>query len=75
MPNISQELQDILGCFIICEYQLRIGFSGAYALDYSTVIKVANDMGLKTDKLFYRLLRIFEGILIKELNRDNNGKK
>lgn len=74
MPDVSYELQALLHCFTLCEYQLKMGFSGAYALDYATIIRVADDLGIQTNNTFYQLLKAFESVLIKELNKDNKSK-
>lgn len=75
MPEVSYELQALLNCFTLCEYQLKVGFGGPYALDYATIIRVADDIGLQTNSTFYRLLKVFEEVLIKELNKKNNKKE
>jgi hypothetical protein len=75
MPEVPYELQALLNCFIICEYQLKMGYGGPYALDYSSVLRVADDLGVKTNATFYRLLKAFENVLIKELNKKSSKEE
>ena len=71
MPEVPFKLQALLDCLVICEYQLRTSFNGAYALDYNTIIRVADDFGIKTNSTFYRFLKCFEDILIKNIIKGN----
>ena len=68
-PEISYELNILLDCFIICDTQLKAGMGGAYALDFSIITKVAETFGIETDKTFYKLLKAFEGTLLKNVNK------
>ena len=68
-PDLLPENQTIFECFRLCESQLRVGFGGAFALDWSVIIRIANDMDIETGRLFYILLRAFESVLIGNLNR------
>jgi hypothetical protein len=43
--------------------------SGAYALDWTTIIRVADDLGIRTDIDFYSLLHAYEGTLMREARK------
>lgn len=72
MPETDAETAQVLECFCLCDSQLRAVMGGAYAMDWQTVIMAANSFGLRTDALFFKMLRAFEDILIRETM--NNGK-
>ena len=55
---------------MLCESQLRVGMGGAFALDWSVVIRVAEDMGIETGRIFYILLQGFQDILIGSLKKE-----
>ncbi len=38
-------------------------------MDWNVLIRVADDMGIETGRIFYLLLREFEGVLIGSMNR------
>ena len=70
LPPISVELNKVITCFTLCESQLRfVGDSGyCNGLDYSPIIQVARDLGIKTNETFYKLLKVFENVLVNERN-------
>lgn len=70
-PELPIELMDIFNCLSVCSSQLRVGFGGAYALDYVVVIRAASDFGIKTNRAFYRILQGYESVLIKELSKQS----
>jgi hypothetical protein len=67
MPDLMLENECLFALFSLCDTQLRVGFGGAYALDWSVVIRVADDMGIEMDETFYGLLKIFEITMLAEL--------
>lgn len=69
MPEVPFKLQALLDCLVVCEYQLRVTSGGAFALDYASVARVADDFGIKTNTTFYRIIKSFESVLIKEFNK------
>lgn len=70
-PELPIELMGIFNCLSVCSSQLRVGFGGAYALDYGVIIQAASDFGIKTDRLFYRIMQGYESVLIKELSNQS----
>lgn len=56
-------------CILLCSNQLRVGFGGAYALDWNVVARVADDLEITTDELFWGTLRICEDIIIGSLRK------
>jgi|GEM_PF-6582455 hypothetical protein len=67
MPELHPDNERLFDCFTLCDMQLRVGFTGAYALDWGIVRDVAVAMGIETDAAFYTLLRVFDGTLVAEL--------
>lgn len=67
MPELSPDNERLFNCFLLCESQVRAGFGGAYALDWSVVVRVADDMGITTNSTFYVLLRAFQGAMLAEI--------
>ena len=49
---------------MLCTGQMRVGFSGPYALDWNVVRSVANDMGVTTDERFWVVIKSCEDIII-----------
>jgi hypothetical protein len=70
MPELNQEMEQIMACFRMCDTQLRASMGGAFAMDWVSVRGVAEALGIKTDELFYTALREYEAILIAEMNRE-----
>lgn len=70
MPQLEQALYKLVECFLLCESQLIVGYSTIYGLDYNVVIKVAKDLNIETNETFYKLLRSYENVLIRERNED-----
>ena len=66
MPKLPNDLSKLLSCFVMCESQLRATYGSYYALDYSTVIRVADSMGIVTNETFFNLLKSYERVLIME---------
>jgi len=69
MPALSEETEEILDCFLLCQKQLRAGYGGAYALDWGVIKGVAESLGIPTSGQFYRLLAAYEKVLIAEMNK------
>jgi len=65
MPDLLPENEPLFDCFILCETQLRTSAVGAFALDWGVIVRVAEDLGIKTDLHFYTLLGTFERALLQ----------
>jgi hypothetical protein len=52
----------------IARRQLRVGFGGPYALDWTVLARLADDAGIETDGEWWMLVSIVEGELIAALN-------
>jgi hypothetical protein len=52
---------------------LRVGFGGAYALDWNVVFAIARNYGIDVDDEFIRYLQIYECAYINRIN-DAKGK-
>ena len=75
MPELFDENQDLFRCFTLCASQLRAGFSGAYALDWNVVMRVADDLGIVTDETFYGMLQHFEHAMLNTMNKASSKKQ
>jgi hypothetical protein len=60
MPELLPENELLFECFTLCETQLRVSAAGPFALDWGVIVRVAEDLGIKTDLQFYSLLGVFE---------------
>jgi len=75
-PQLLPENDPVYSCLRLCSTQLRVAFAGAYGLDWNTVARVADDMGIPTDELFWNQVRICEGIIIDSLPKGKgNGRQ
>lgn len=74
MPKILPEVNDYIDCFMLCDSQLRISSGGdyvrAYALDWNVIIRAAEAKGINIDDKFFTMLKIFEGEMLREVNKD-----
>lgn len=68
-PEINGGLAPYWACFLFCETQLRVGMSGVYALDWPAIFCVAESLALPVDTVFTRLLKVFEGAMMKEITK------
>jgi hypothetical protein len=68
-----EENEAIFEIFCLCESQLRVGFGGAYALDWSVVMKAAEVRGVDIGPLFFILLKHFEQALIERLSEPSKN--
>lgn len=47
---------------------------GIIGLDWSVLIRMADDRLIETDEFFYKALRAYESVMAEEINRDmQNG--
>lgn len=74
-PQLYPENGPVYTCLGLCSGQFRVGFGGAYAIDWNVVSRVADDLGIKTDELFWSSIQICEDIIIKNLKKgEKNGR-
>jgi hypothetical protein len=62
-PVLWPQNVDIYDCLMFCERQLRAGFGGPYALDFIALARVADDMGITTDREFWSMIWACEKII------------
>ena len=74
MPRLMPDVEPIFKAITICDSQVRAGFGGIYGLDWSIIIRVADDMGIVTDELFYRCLKQAEAIIVTEAAKNRPGR-
>jgi hypothetical protein len=72
-PKTSRRAAEILDLVRIAHRQLRIGFGGAYGLDWPVIVRMADDAGITTDAEWYELLETVEGELIGALAPKDTG--
>jgi len=78
MPDLLPENEPLFECFTLCETQLRVSPVGPFALDWGVIVRVAEDLGIKTDLQFYTLLGVFERSVIhgtKDIEKQDRQKK
>lgn len=69
-PVLDEDSKALLECFIGCDSQVRaasMGNSFLASLDWGVIIIAAQARSLQIDEFFFRALRRFETVFIKEL--------
>jgi hypothetical protein len=69
MPEMDEETAAALGCFLLCQSQLRRTSEGVHALDWRVVKDVAESDGILITGHFYRLLAAYENVFLEEINK------
>ena len=59
---------DVWECLTLCDSQVRVSMSGAYALDWSVIIECARATGLPVNQRFFRLTRVYESTMVNSIN-------
>lgn len=72
-PGTTPRGEEIMGIVAIAGRQFRVSFSGAYALDWNVIARLADDSGVETDGDWWRLLSVVEGELITAMNPPKPG--
>jgi hypothetical protein len=63
-PPVSDRGEEILDLVRMAHRQLRVGFGGAYGLDWNVIARLADDAGITTDARWWELFSIAEGEFI-----------
>lgn len=74
-PRVTKRCEEIIEIVSIAGRQLRVGFGGAYALDWSIVARIADDSAIETDGDWWRLVSVVEGELVRALNPPKPGNE
>jgi hypothetical protein len=69
IPEMSEEVSSVVGCFLLCQTQIRRTSETIYALDWQVVKDVAESMGVAITGHFYRLLGAYENVFLEEINK------
>jgi hypothetical protein len=69
MPGLLPDNERLFELLTTCDSQLRAGFGGAYALDWGVVTRMADEMGIETDREFYQLLKAFESTMLGAIRK------
>lgn len=72
-PPCSRRGEEILDLVRLGGRQLRVGFGGAYALDWPVFVRMADDLGLATDATFYEMLAAVEAAYMTALHPPKEG--
>ena len=69
------ELEPYLESFTICSGQVRSGMAGICGIDFNAFIRVAGDLGVVTDEVFYVLLQTYERTFLEALSGTGDNNK
>lgn len=73
-PDVSEEAGAVLGLVTMAGGQLRAGGFGAFALDWTVLIRMADDLGIRTDAAFYERLKAVEREYMAAINPPKEPK-
>lgn len=64
-PEMTPRAELALDLVSMARGQLRMGFGGAYALDWTVMARLADDFGVETDDQWWQMVVIAEHELIR----------
>jgi hypothetical protein len=67
------EDEDLWEVITISASQLRVGFSGPFALDWTVIVRMADDYGIPTTPRFYRLVAHMESAMMKAISKEKDN--
>jgi len=68
-PDIDDDIRLLIRVFNLCDSQVRVAMSGVFALDWPTVIIVAQAHDIEINSDFFQYLRLFEQTYIAETTK------
>lgn len=69
-PVMDHDEEDFLGFWRYICNQWRVGMGGAYALDYTAIIGVADKLGFDLDEIEMRRLKALESYEVEKASKD-----
>lgn len=67
-PKTTPRAGEVLDLVTLAKRQLRVGFSGAYALDWNVMARLADDAGVKTSPGWWLMVAAAEAEYVTALN-------
>lgn len=65
-----KENQNAAELFLVCQSQWRVGFGGAYGLDYAVLDKVSVWLGFEMDRDLFLKIRLLERMCLQGMLKD-----